>query len=513
MASISKLAKPLFLALLVIFGAAFTQLTFTSSSVSALTNAEQQQCMNELNNKTDTQLTDSQKNFYNTKCSDKNDGGICKTDSRVITTGTSTVTVTIYICTLNPDDVDQSNVEDATPRAKAAEVNPLQTLICGEAPTNVTVYDNNWLPCATAVANTYNGCGYNNAPGAPTNGAQIAANATASCMRPKLGSISGAKTPTITQLVTAINSGRDAYQKIMDDAIAADTAAGSKTECEKAGGTWADGKCAEKAAVLCSGGPLGWIMCPLAELAASITESLAKIISGIMTFSPLLNSDQGKAIQTVWQLIVNIANVLLVIAFLFVVFSQATSVGLSNYGIKKMLPKIIAAAILMNLSFFICAVAVDISNILGQSVAGIIQVGINALPDPAAGSAAAGIDLKHGSDGGDKFAFTALLAGIGIPALILAPGLLYFTLPILISVAAAIFTAFAVIMFRQVALVIMIILSPLAFVAWVLPNTESWFEKWRKFFIALLLMFPLIMAIFYGSTFVSYVILLTSEAK
>ncbi|TAH32898.1 hypothetical protein EYC58_01955 [Candidatus Saccharibacteria bacterium] len=162
---------------------------------------------------------------------------------------------------------------------------------------------------------------------------------------------------------------------------------------------------------------------------------------------------------------------------------------------------------------FICAVAVDISNILGQSVAGIVQVGINALPDPAANSAAAGIDLKKGADGGDWFAFTTLLAGIGIPALILAPGLLYFTLPILLSAAAAIFTAFAVIMFRQVALVIMIILSPLAFAAWVLPNTESWFEKWRKFFIALLLMFPLIMAIFYGSTFVSYVILLTSEAK
>lgn len=384
-----------------------------------------------------------------------------------------------------------------------AQVAPLIDIICANANSPAGKSE-----CVAAIKAQYPICANGAEEGSPTED-QINS-AIANCMRNWAKTAYPNTNVDLAKLTAAVAKGRsdgsDEAKKIGTEK--------DKKDCETRGGTWADGKCAEKAAVLCAGGALGWIMCPLAEMAASITESLAKIISDIMTFSPLLNSDQGKAIRAVWQLIVNIANILLVIAFLFLVFSQATSVGLSNYGVKKMLPKIIAAAILMNLSFFICAIAVDISNILGQSVAGIIQVGMNALPDPAAGSAASGIDIKEASGAtGEKWAFGIVLAGIGIPALILAPGLLYFTLPILLSAAAAIFTAFAVIMFRQVALVIMIILSPLAFAAWVLPNTESWFEKWRKFFIALLLMFPLIMAIFYGSTFVSYVILLTSEAK
>ncbi|MCZ6324111.1 hypothetical protein O5165_25825, partial [Escherichia coli] len=42
--------------------------------------------------------------------------------------------------------------------------------------------------------------------------------------------------------------------------------------------------------------------------------------------------------------------------------------GLNNYSIKKMLPRLIVAAILVNLSYYICAIAVDISNILGHSL-------------------------------------------------------------------------------------------------------------------------------------------------
>ena len=38
--------------------------------------------------------------------------------------------------------------------------------------------------------------------------------------------------------------------------------------------------------------------------------------------------------------------------------------NVDNYGIKRMLPKVIVTAILINLSFIICALAVDITNII-----------------------------------------------------------------------------------------------------------------------------------------------------
>lgn len=386
-----------------------------------------------------------------------------------------------------------------------AQISPVVIVICGQPSTN-TQADAAYADCYAKTKAQYVVCvGKTENGGNPSDDEILSS--IASCVRDWAKTTYPSKKIDLNVLTAAVAKGRDDGQTKAEDIGAVK----NQKDCEKRLGVWADGKCAEKQAVLCSGGALGWIMCPLAELATSVTEFFALQISSFLTFSPLLNSAQGKAIQGVWQLIVNIANILLVIAFLMVVFSQATSVGLSNYGIKKMLPKIIAAAILMNLSFFICAVAIDISNVLGQSVAGIIQVGIDQVDKSvpiAAGNPLS--DIKSGSDGGDM-AFVSLLGALGIGGLIIAPGLLYFILPILVSAAAAMFTALGVIIFRQVALVIMIILSPLAFVAWILPNTESWFEKWRKFFIALLVMFPLIMGIFYGATFLSHIMLLTLD--
>ncbi len=456
-----------------------------------LTEAQKAECYNKFNGKdiVSSQLSIADQTLYNAcrgaaYCTDAGPGSII--DSRKIS------------CP-NPNAVD----EETTNKANEAETAPLVKLACGTAPAGEaaqTIY----LNCTKRVKEIYASC--SSTGGGITSESQASAADTARCATPQINAVSGASKVKAGDVQKAIETGRDDRTKVIEEAATAKT----KKSCQEEGGTWADGKCTPKEEaekVLCSGGALGWIMCPLAEIASNLTTELAKFISGIMTFSPLLNSVQGQAIQKVWQVIVNIANILLVIAFLFLVFSQATSVGLSNYGVKKMLPKIIAAAILMNLSFFICAVGVDVANIMGQSVAGIIQAGMDVLPAPPSGVYDG--DIKSGSDSGDIAMFT-LISGLGLAGLIVT-GNIFLVLPILVSAAVAMFTAFAVIMFRQIALVIMIILAPLAFVAWVLPNTESWFEKWRKFFVSLLLMFPLIMIIFYGATFLSRIILITLD--
>ena len=53
--------------------------------------------------------------------------------------------------------------------------------------------------------------------------------------------------------------------------------------------------------------------------------------------------------------------------FLFVIFSQITGYGLDNYGIKRMLPKLVIGAIVVNSSFYICGLLIDLSNVVGSS--------------------------------------------------------------------------------------------------------------------------------------------------
>jgi hypothetical protein len=49
-------------------------------------------------------------------------------------------------------------------------------------------------------------------------------------------------------------------------------------------------------------------------------------------------------------------------------------------------------------------------------------------------------------------------------------------------------------------LVLLALLSPLAFAAWLLPNTEKYFKKWWELFLQLLVIYPALMAIFAGAT-------------
>lgn len=49
---------------------------------------------------------------------------------------------------------------------------------------------------------------------------------------------------------------------------------------------------------------------------------------------------------------------------------------------------------------------------------------------------------------------------------------------------------------RQIIIVGMVIISPLAFVAYLVPNLEQYFKKWWSSYIKLLMMYPLIVGLF-----------------
>ena len=132
------------------------------------------------------------------------------------------------------------------------------------------------------------------------------------------------------------------------------------------------GTCVEKEEKTCGTEVtgIGWLLCPVTNAAIGFADGMWTVFEGLLKTPPLQQSggnDDG-VYYTTWTSVRNLANVLFVVVFLIVIFSQVSNVGISNYGIKKMLPKIIIVAILINVSFFLIQIAIDLSNIAGSTV-------------------------------------------------------------------------------------------------------------------------------------------------
>ena len=238
----------------------------------------------------------------------------------------------------------------------------------------------------------------------------------------------------------------------------------------------------------CSGdlGSLGWLICPSMSLGGKLADAGYSSVSMFLDISPDIfndNPELGGAKQA-WNFFRDIANVVFVLLFLWVIFSQISNVGVSNYGIKKILPKLILGAILINLSFYICQLAVDLSNILGYALKGVLEGASLNAEAPGVG----------GLGGGFVAVLTGALGLVGAPLF----AFLTVSVPMLIWTLLSIAVALLILVFRQAAVILLIAISPIAFAAWLLPNTESLFKKWVSAFKGLLVVFPVV-SLMYGS--------------
>ncbi len=256
---------------------------------------------------------------------------------------------------------------------------------------------------------------------------------------------------------------------------------------------------------------VGWIVCPVISFIGSITDGMYSAVSGFLSVdTSLISVDSGT--YRGWTVMRNFANAGLVIVFLLIIFSQLTSLGLSNYGIKKLLPRLVIAAILINVSFFVTQIAVDISNILGASLKDLFSTAA-LYPEGGATSFWAGGERE----GGISEVVAMLLAGSGtVVGIAVGVGVLvgfgYFAgigllVMILLAAVLAVAITFMILAARMALVVVLIVAAPLAFLAMVLPNTKSWYEKWQKMFIAILIIFPMVAVLFGVSQMASEIII------
>ena len=289
-------------------------------------------------------------------------------------------------------------------------------------------------------------------------------------------------------------------EKIATKAKATDEAAQQKA-CEDDGGTWVEesSECGTKVVCASSIQGIGWLVCPAMNFMADISDrAYAFLASKFLS----VDVDLVKGVRDSWAKFRDIANIALVIALLIVIYSQITSVGISNYGIKKMLPKIVVAAILVNVSYDICRIAVDLSNILGYGIAKFFEGNFGFISTPSNSTT---LDTL-GNGLSIAGAVGAALAGaVGIAMAV--------SVPVVLSAILAVGLIVLILLAREALIILLIAIAPLAFVAYLLPNTEQWYKKWLKLFSTLLLLFPIIGLVFGASKLAATILLNAGAAQ
>ena len=238
-----------------------------------------------------------------------------------------------------------------------------------------------------------------------------------------------------------------------------------------------------------NGGFLSWMLCPaIADGAATAGGLLGSITALTTVHTSIIEqfSKQDSSIYKAWSAFRNVANIGFVIMLLVVVFSQVTNIGISNYNIKKILPKLIITAILVNFSYLIMGVLIDLSQIVGNGIGVLIRSvaadGMDSDASARASSTISAIALLVTSAAGGGAVVAGLLSG---PAIILP--VVMFIVTSLISV----FFGFIMLTIRQAAIIMVVVLAPLAMVLYALPNTAAITKKYFTTVKALLMLYPM----------------------
>lgn len=200
-------------------------------------------------------------------------------------------------------------------------------------------------------------------------------------------------------------------------------------------------------------------------LASYITLQFANSILNWAVSSPFnlsMTSPSGNImIELGWTLLRDFTSMLFVLGLAYI--GLATALNFSNFNTKKTFVNLLIIALLVNFTPVICGVIVDIANIVTNFfVQGVdFSAMVGAVWDGFGQNFGFGVDAFLAS-------FTKVILGF---AYSLITGL------ILLAFAG-------LFLFRHVAIWLLVIASPLAFFAWIFPQTRKFFNKWwHQFFL------------------------------
>ena len=351
------------------------------------------------------------------------------------------------------------------------------------------------------------GCKYQSLPGAPSGASEKGwfcdDAAKKKLAKMLIGTCIASAIRTVAKRPDGQDKSNEQIDKLFTDCIAKNSGLDKDTVNNKAPIAWDDIKkdvdtsgsaATEESKKDCGdvlgSGLLGWSICPAINAAIIFADGAWSIFEFLLINNPL---DGSGTYYDSWTKVRDLANAILVVIFLGIVISQVSNIGISNYGIKKMLPRLVIVAVAINISYYLMQVIIDIANITGKSIDSIFSGFESYSGLKAANGWSVLFDSILLSATVVSSVGVTLAAGavLGWPAIILFLGAMI--IPAIIGIIAGLLA----LQVRSMLIPILAIFSPVALVAWVLPNTQKLFDKWKSMFTGLVFLYPLA-SIYYG---------------
>ena len=216
--------------------------------------------------------------------------------------------------------------------------------------------------------------------------------------------------------------------------------------------------------------PLGWLSILILQIASLFTYLGGVILNFIVKFTVVEMAQHLKEIGTIdtaWKTIRDVANMGFIFVLLYAAIQTILGIGSDT---KKLIVNIIVVAILINFSLFFTKIIIDASNVLAVTFYDAIA--------PNALSSDASLGLSNSLM--EPLKITSLWDNKNISALEGKKLIIIGVMGTIVTlIAAFVFFAIAVMLvIRFVVLIFVLILSPLAFIGYILPQLKSHKDQW-----------------------------------
>lgn len=234
-----------------------------------------------------------------------------------------------------------------------------------------------------------------------------------------------------------------------------------------------------------------FVLCPILAL---MDTAIGWLDDQIVSAMSIDNSYyETNEVKQAWGNIRNIAYVLLIPAMLIMVIGTALQFSfLDPYTVKRALPRMFVGIIFIALSYEICTIFIEIVDGVGRGIGGLVaspfggfdNLTLQRIFEPPDAGGGTGQAIINGS---------ILLAGVGVAFF---SGVTIWSLFVFFGVAAlALLIIFLLLSVREMMVIFLVVVSPLAIIAWIFPGNDKPWKLWYSTFTKMLYLFPVIMAI------------------
>ena len=240
-----------------------------------------------------------------------------------------------------------------------------------------------------------------------------------------------------------------------------------------------------------------WVMMKIMSLfawllgVAALTLNYA-VFYTVVTAGKYVN--ELSAVGITWTIMRDIGNIMLIFGFLAVGISVILNSEWYGGG-KKMLPMLLAAAVFINFSLFFTEAVIDVGNLFATQI--YTQINGGKLPDPSTEIKNEGISNKimsklnlqdlYGAATESKKVFKD-----GSPWYLGFMGILLF-----IVTAFVMFALAFILIFRFIALIFLIVIAPIGFAGFAIPQLASIAKKWWDTLVDQTITAPVLMLLLY----------------